>query len=63
MKWENGRQKDSYVIKISATDCYKLYRGEKPRDLKKCLKEILEDYENMQISFLKRNNRYFNCSK
>ena len=61
MKWNRGRQKDSYVIKISVTDCYKILHGDNKK-LSKNLLEIIKDYTQVNNEFKKINGRSFNSS-
>ena len=61
MKWNRGRQKDSYVIKLSVTDCYKILHGHNKK-LSKNLLGIIKDYRQMDEEFKKINGRSFNSS-
>ena len=62
MIWNRGRQKDSYVLKISVTDCSKILCGQSKK-LHKNLAEILKDYGEVNKNFKKKFGRDFNTSK
>jgi len=62
MKWNRGRQKDSYVLKLSVTDCFKILCGQ-DKKLPKKLAEIINDYEKVNDDFKKKFGRDFNTSK
>jgi len=61
MKWNRGRQKDSYVIKLSVTDCYKILNGHNKK-MSKNLLEIIKDYEKINDEFKKKHGRNFNTN-
>ena len=62
MKWERGRQLDSFKMTISAKDCVDILNGNNKRLLKNAL-QMYKDYENNNINFKKLYKRDFNTSK
>jgi len=62
MKWERGRQLDSFKMTISAKDCVDILKGNNKRLLKNAL-QMYKDYENSNINFKKLYKRDFNTSK
>ena len=62
MKWERGRQLDSFKMTISAKDCVDILNGNNKRLLKNAL-QMYKDYENNNINFKKLYKRDFNSSK
>ena len=62
MKWERGRQLDSFKMTISAKDCVDILNGNNKRLLKYAL-QMYKDYENNNINFKKLYKRDFNSSK
>ena len=62
MKWERGRQLDSFKMTISAKDCVDILNGNNKRLLKNAL-QMYKDYENNNIDFKKLYKRDFNTSK
>ena len=62
MKWERGRQLDSFKMTISAKDCVDILNGNNKRLLKNAL-QMYKDYENNNINFKKIYKRDFNSSK
>ena len=62
MKWERGRQLDSFKMSISAKDCVDILNGNNKRLLKNAL-QMYKDYENNNINFKKLYKRDFNSSK
>ena len=62
MKWERGRQLDSFKMTISAKDCVDILNGNNKRLLKNAL-QMYKDYENNNIIFKKLYKRDFNSSK
>ena len=62
MKWNRGRQKDSYVIKISVNDCYKILLGKNDKKLSKNLIEIIKDYVEVNDKFKEKHGRNFNTN-
>ena len=62
MKWERGRQLDSFKMTISAKDCADILNGNNKRLLKNAL-QMFEDYEKNNIDFKKLYKRNFNTSE
>ena len=62
MKWERGRQLDSFKMTMSAKDCVDILNGNNKRLLKNAL-QMYKDYENNNIDFKKLYKRDFNTSK
>ena len=62
MKWERGRQLDSFKMTMSAKDCVDILNGNNKRLLKNAL-QMYKDYENNNINFKKLYKRDFNSSK
>jgi len=62
MKWERGRQLDSFKMTISAKDCVDILNGNNKRLLKNAL-QMYKDYENNNINFKKLHKKDFNTSK
>ena len=62
MKWNRGRQLDSYKMTISVKDCVDILNGNNKRLLKNAL-QMYKDYENNNINFKKLYKRDFNSSK
>ena len=62
MKWERGRQLDSFKMTMSAKDCVDILNGNNKRLLKNAL-QMYKDYENNNINFKKLYKRDFNTSK
>ena len=62
MKWERGRQLDSFKMTISAKDCVDILNGNNKRLLKNAL-QMFEDYEKNNIDFKRLYKRNFNTSE
>ena len=67
MKWNSGRQKDSYIIKLSVLDCCVILNRTAnnkkiPKRFEDTLLNIINDYSKMNEEFKKKHGRYFNCS-
>ena len=62
MKWERGRQLDSFKMTISAKDCVDILNGNNKRLLKNAL-QMYKDHENNNINFKTLYTRDFNSSK
>jgi hypothetical protein len=62
MKWERGRQLDSFKMTMSVKDCVDILNGNNKRLLKNAL-QMYKDYENNNINFKKLYKRDFNTSK
>jgi hypothetical protein len=61
MKWNRGRQLDSFKMTISAKDCVDILNGNNKRLLKNVL-QMYKDYENSNINFKKLHGRDFNTN-
>ena len=62
MKWERGRQLDSFKITLSAKDCVDILNGNHKR-LFKNVTQMFEDYEKNNIDFKRLYKRNFNTSE
>ena len=67
MKWNSGRQKDSYIIKLSVLDCYDILNRTAtnkkiPKRLKDTLLNIINDYSKINGEFKKKHGREFNSN-
>ena len=67
MKWGKGRQKDSYIIKLSITEAIKISDDNVDDKfnikLNKTLRGIINDYVKMNEEFKKKHGRDFNSSR
>ena len=61
MKWERGRQLDSFKMTISAKDCADILNGNNKRLLKNAL-QMYKDYENSNDEFKKIHKRSCNSN-
>ena len=67
MKWNRGRQKDSYKINLSVTDCYDILlrftkKKKIPKRFENTLLNIINDYCKMNEVFEKKHGRRFNSN-
>ena len=63
MKWKRGRQKDSYYIRVSVTDCkIMMIRKEVPKKFWKTLDKIIQDFAEVDDVFVKQYGRHFNTN-
>ena len=61
MKWERGRQLDSFKITLSAKDCVDILKGNRKR-LFKNVTQMYKDYESSNLNFKKIKGRDFNTN-
>jgi len=62
MKWERGRQLDSFKMTLSAKDCVDILNGNHKRLLKN-ITQMYKDYEKNNIDFKRLYKKNFNTSE
>ena len=61
MKWERGRQLDSFKMTLSAKDCVDILNGNNKRLFKNVI-QMYKNYESSNLNFKKIKGRDFNTN-
>ena len=61
MKWEKGRQLDSFKMTLSAKDCVDILNGNHKRLFKNVI-QMYKNYESSNLNFKKIKGRDFNTN-